>query len=196
MTPVKIDNFKLMNRLGRRCPRLARVLTALESIAPLKYAEGGWDNVGLLYEHPFPHTHPSFNIMLALDLTEDVIKQAKSKECSMIVAYHPPWFKAVKRITQDAGSEARLIGICAALGISVFSPHTAVDNVKPGVNDWVAEQVFKEGKVEVQVMAPSALYEDVGAGRIVTLNSPMPLNQVLESVSLAFNMPTSTQIAL
>lgn len=183
-----------MNRARQRCHKLTKVLTALDSIAPLKYAEEAWDNVGLLYEHPFPHTASPFNIMLALDLTESVIEQAKSQECSMIVAYHPPWFKAVKRITQEPASEARLIGLCAALGMSVYSPHTAADNVDPGANDWVASQVLKAGNGVLgrEVMQPSAVHgNNIGAGRLLAIR-PTGFGEILQAVSQAFNLPTRT----
>jgi putative NIF3 family GTP cyclohydrolase 1 type 2 len=130
--------------------------------------------------------------MLALDLSEQVIEQAKAKDCSMIVAYHPPWFKAVKRLTQEPASEARLIGLCAAHGMSVYSPHTAADNVYPGANDWVVSQVLAQKIMVHQAMQPSAVHGDtIGAGRLVAIR-PTAFSEVLETVSRAFNLPIRT----
>lgn len=175
-----------------RCPRLNAVINAVESIAPLKLADSSWDNVGLIYETPgHVAADTLMGVMLAIDLTEAIVKQARANNCQLIISYHPPWFRGVKRLTQDVGSEARLVGLAAAAGISLYSPHTATDNAKPGINDCVLDWL---GTIlaTVKPIVPSAFDDGSGAGRIGCFPTPIPLREALKKVSKTFSLPTST----
>jgi len=44
-------------------------------------------------------------VLLTIDLTEAVVEEAVKLKCSAIVAYHPPIFKPVRRITTATGRE-------------------------------------------------------------------------------------------
>ena len=57
---------------------------------------------------------------------------------------------------------------CAAAGISVFSPHTSLDSVRGGINDWLASGL---GNGTVEVIEPKE--ENHGLGRVVTLEQPI-----------------------
>lgn len=76
---------------------LKSVLEKLQGIAPLKLAEP-WDNVGLLVE-PQPQGLVS-TVLLTIDLTEDVVAEARDVGAQLIVAYHPNIFKPLKTVTQ------------------------------------------------------------------------------------------------
>jgi hypothetical protein len=71
---------------------------------------------------------------------------------------------------------------CAALGISVYSPHSALDSVWGGVNDWLADGVLggdKEAGAVTSLVARGETTDDGGDGRLVTLSSPIGMD-VLE----------------
>lgn len=104
------------------------ITCAMERIAPLKLADNTWDNVGLLAESPLPLNDRL--ILVVNDLSSQVVAEAISKKASMIISYHPPWFKAAKNIRLD-GPLAN-INYCVSHGISVFSPHTALDSISGG----------------------------------------------------------------
>lgn len=104
------------------------VVVAVESIAPLKLADTTWDNVGLIAESPLPLNDRL--ILVANDLSSQVVAEAVSKKASMIISYHPPWFKAAKSLKLDGPLSN--INYCIANGISVFSPHTALDSIIGG----------------------------------------------------------------
>ena len=102
----------------------------------------------------------------------------------MIVAYHPPIFRGIKSITLSNPLQASLLQ-CAAAGISVFSPHTALDCVKGGINDWLALGVlgYSRPDANVRVKRPDPAIsvlgevkaEGAGLGRIVQLaETPRP----------------------
>ena len=112
--------------------QVADLVTALESIAPTRYAEA-WDNVGLLVGDP---AQPVTRVMLTIDLTPDVAREVAAERCDAIVAYHPPIFHAMKRIV--AGS---VIFDAVRSGVAIYSPHTALDTAPGGVNDLLADAI-------------------------------------------------------
>lgn len=113
---------------------LFSVVQALEKIAPTKLAEN-WDNVGLLLEPKI--SKPIHKVFITNDLTEVVLKEAISLgNIGLILSYHPPIFQSFKRLTQSSAKE-RIVLTCAMAGIAVYSPHTALDNMEGGINDWL-----------------------------------------------------------
>ena len=112
---------------------LKKVVNVLESIAPLKLA-GDWDNVGLLVEPSAPHH--VYKMMLTNDLTLPVLQECIQKDCNFILSYHPPIFRALKRLRQTDVKE-KIVVQCIENRIAVFSPHTSYDAVEDGVNDWL-----------------------------------------------------------
>ncbi|KAL1451399.1 hypothetical protein WDU94_005778, partial [Cyamophila willieti] len=114
---------------------LKDVVARLEQMAPLHLAEP-WDNVGLLIE---PHnTNKTIeNILLTIDLTDEVLKEAVENKTDLIISYHPPVFAPLKRFNSDKWKE-RVVSTCLAHNIAVYSPHTSWDAIQGGVNDWLA----------------------------------------------------------
>lgn len=109
------------------------VTNVLETIAPLRYA-AEWDNVGLLIGSP---KWRADSILLTIDLTEDVLSEARQLGTNMIIAYHPPIFHPLRTLT-DAEVRQAIVLEAARAGIAVYSPHTALDAAPGGVNDWLA----------------------------------------------------------
>jgi putative NIF3 family GTP cyclohydrolase 1 type 2 len=110
------------------------VCAALQQIAPLELAQG-WDNVGLLAGD---RTAPVRRMLLCIDLTPPVAREAVRGRYDLVMAYHPPIFKPVPRLTaQDAGPESAVFR-CITAGIAVYSTHTALDAAEGGTNDVIA----------------------------------------------------------
>ena len=121
---------------------LASVIGLLEDIAPLEHAES-WDNVGLLLEPASDRRDPSAppgvsRVLCTIDLTDAVLAEALDAGVDLIVSYHPPWFRPLKRLSARRPGE-RVLLAAARAGIALYSPHTALDAAKDGVNDWLAD---------------------------------------------------------
>ncbi|XP_072229849.1 NIF3-like protein 1 [Leuresthes tenuis] len=112
---------------------LKEVLQVLEQLAPLSLAES-WDNVGLLVEPS--KSRPIKTILLTNDLTDAVMEEAEALSCDLIISYHPPLFRPIKRLVQKDWKQRLAIRAVEA-GMAVFSPHTSWDSVRGGVNDWL-----------------------------------------------------------
>lgn len=105
----------------------------LEQLAPLSLAES-WDNVGLLVEPS--ESRPVKTVLLTNDLTDAVMDEAEAMSCDLVVSYHPPLFRPIKRLVQRDWKQKLVIRALEAR-MAIFSPHTSWDSVKGGVNDWL-----------------------------------------------------------
>ncbi len=120
---------------SRKTQSVADLIAAMERIAPTRLAEE-WDNVGLVVGDPSKSLK---RLLLAIDLTPAVLAEAKRGKFDAIVAYHPPIFRPVKRMTPDLSDQAGIAAAALADGIAVYSPHTAMDCAVGGTNDVLAE---------------------------------------------------------
>jgi len=107
----------------------------IEAIVPLRLAQD-WDNVGLLIGDGSKNVK---NVLLTIDITKDVLAEAKRLKTDLIVSYHPVIWDGLKEITADGPSS--VVYDLISSKISVFSIHTALDVAIGGVNDRLAEIV-------------------------------------------------------
>lgn len=98
---------------------IKRIEACFNRIAPKFLADNAWDNVGTIVESPL-ESGP--NVLLTIDYSEEVFKEAVEKRAGVVIAYHPPWFKSCKRLTLD--SDERVLLNSIASGVSIYSPHT------------------------------------------------------------------------
>ena len=101
----------------------------------------------------------------------------------MVVSYHPPIFRPLASLTLSNSLQASLLK-CAASGISVFSPHTALDCVKGGINDWLAQGLTGLGQTTVRAIEPRENDEQVGLGRILVYRNAVPLKNIVDSMKV------------
>ncbi|KAL2002452.1 hypothetical protein VTN02DRAFT_6760 [Thermoascus thermophilus] len=122
-------------------PFTRAVVNAMKKIYPESLAEKSWDNTGLLLEAPFnPARRQRNSVLLTVDLTKAVADEAIERRDSVVVAYHPIIFRGLKSLTLNDPQQQSLLRL-AQEGISVYSPHTAVDAVPGGMADWLCDIV-------------------------------------------------------
>ncbi len=110
------------------------IASLLEQQAPLSFAED-FDNVGLLVGDPAMEVT---GILVTLDTLERVVDEAVAKKCNLIVSFHPILFKGLKQITGATYVE-RTVLKAIRQGVAIYSMHTALDNVREGVNGKICE---------------------------------------------------------
>lgn len=115
------------------------IVSLLEELIPVELAES-WDNVGLMIGK---RDNPVKRLLLALDITEEVVEQAIEKKCDMIITHHPLIFKGLKSVT-DIDWQQELILKLIENKIAVYSAHTNLDSVSSGVNDVLAKKLKLE----------------------------------------------------
>lgn len=106
------------------------VARAVDGIAPFD-TQLDWDNSGLLVGDPAGEVD---RVLVALDATAEVIREAASLGAQAIVTHHPVIFRGVQRLLAgDPPYEA------AARGIAIISAHTCYDMAEGGVNHALAD---------------------------------------------------------
>jgi putative NIF3 family GTP cyclohydrolase 1 type 2 len=68
---------------------------------------------------------------------------------------------------------------CAAAGISVYSPHTSLDSAHGGVSDWLVSGLRWDGVADRAIGGREV---NTGPGRFATLEKPLPLQSVVDSI--------------
>ena len=98
----------------------------LDSFAPFN-TQAEWDNSGLLVGNENSVVN---KIIFALDVTSDVIEQAKNVGADLIVTHHPVIFKPVSNVLNDSH-----IYKIIENNMSIICAHTNYDKAIDGVND-------------------------------------------------------------
>ena len=94
----------------------------LNSIAPFETAEA-YDNVGLLVGSMNQEVE---RILVALDATPDVLREAKKLDVQLIVTHHPLMFRGTKRLLED-DYEGSVLRELIRSDISLIAAHTNLD---------------------------------------------------------------------
>jgi dinuclear metal center YbgI/SA1388 family protein len=146
----------------------------IEKVVPLKLAQG-WDNVGLLIGDAQRRVK---NILLTIDITKEVLAEAKKLKTDLIISYHPVIWDGLKRITTDG--QSGVVYDLIRSGMAVFSLHTALDSAIGGVNDGLAEIIdIRDGK-------PIGDYVDSPAGDNYKLVVFVPIESAAKVSSAIF----------
>jgi dinuclear metal center YbgI/SA1388 family protein len=118
----------------------------LDSAVPLSFQEG-YDNSGL--QIGLPEREIS-SAMITLDVTEEVIDEATSHKCNVIISHHPLIFTGIKRLTDKTFTE-RILYKAVKHDIAIYSAHTNLDLFRNGVSRKMAEKL---GLGEIKVLSP------------------------------------------
>ncbi|KZS93330.1 NGG1p interacting factor 3 [Sistotremastrum niveocremeum HHB9708] len=164
---------------------LKHIISILERLAPPRLAES-WDNTGIIL-HPEKLRANSPRILLTIDLTPAVCQEALDTPTSVIVAYHPPIFKPLSSLSYNDPIQNSLLK-CAVAGIAVYCPHTALDTVQGGINDWLAHGLGNGGVESIR----SIPGEDVGIGRRVSLADEVPLDALVAKIKNFLHITNGT----
>lgn len=154
--------------------KIKDIALAIEKIAPLALAQD-WDNVGLLVGKAESNVK---GILLSIDVTKEVLTEAKKSNIDLIISYHPVIWDGLKKVTVDGpgGTVYELI----RADIAVFSVHTALDAAVGGVNDALAEIVgIRDGR-------PIGDYVDNPAGDNYKLIVFIPVGSVEKVTGAVF----------
>ena len=126
--------------------KIHEITSYLEEFAPLALQES-YDNAGLLIGSQDLEVKKA---LITLDVTKDVVEEAVSQKCDLIVAHHPLIFKGLKKIDYQSDT-GKMIARLIRENIAVYAAHTNLDNVLGGVNGILSEKL---GLTNVHILAP------------------------------------------
>lgn len=112
------------------------ITNLIENIAPVSLQES-YDNAGLIIGDSKSEVD---KILICIDVTEEVLKEAIDKKCQLIISHHPLVFKGIKKIN-GKNSVEKIIIKAIKDNISIYAAHTNLDNVLNGVNSILAEKL-------------------------------------------------------
>jgi dinuclear metal center YbgI/SA1388 family protein len=130
-------------------PTLAQLIGLIEKMAPTALAES-YDNVGLQIGD---RSKTVRRLMVALEVTDRVIDEAKRRRADTLVVHHPLFFLPIKRL-----DESDLVGHLAQRlvreGIALIAAHTNLDKSPEGTNAALAEKL---GLTDTEVLLPESV---------------------------------------
>ena len=112
------------------------IVAMLEAEVPLAWQES-YDNAGLAVGSPEAEVE---KVLLALDITEEVVDDAIAGGFDVILSHHPLIFKGLRAL-EPSGAVARKSIKLIRHGISAMSFHTRLDALSGGVNDVLAARL-------------------------------------------------------
>ena len=138
-----------------------------------------WDNDGLMC-CPDPNKQVE-RVLIALDITEEVVDDAIEGGFDVILSHHPIIFKGLRTV-EPSNAVARKTIKLIQNGIAAISFHTRLDALTGGVNDVLA------ARLELQNTEPFGV-DPIPIGRVGELEYPMSLEDFAERVKLALHVP-------
>lgn len=115
---------------------IAGIIQQLERWAPPALQED-YDNSGLLTGNA---QWECTGVLVSLDVTADVVAEARERGCNLVVAHHPVLFRGIKRLTGADYVQETLIRSIKD-DVAIYAIHTNLDNVLHGVNAAMANRL-------------------------------------------------------
>ncbi len=153
--------------------RVSEVTSMIESWAPKEIA---WerDNVGLQLGDP---SNTVRGILVCLDITEEVLAEAKKRKANLVVSHHPLLFRPPHKLL--AGDPvADCVSMAARSGIDVYAAHTNLDFTAGGTSFALADSL---GLRDVDFMVKSYKTKK----KIVTYVPPIHADNVAGAMAKA-----------
>ena len=146
------------------------IAARLDKFAPAALAED-WDNVGLLVGDPDRSVR---RLMTCLTITPSSAAEAVERSADLVVAHHPLPFHPLKRLTTETTTGRMLLELIAAR-VAIYSPHTAFDSARHGINRQLAEGL---GLDHIAPLVPGD--DELGSGRFGRPAEPLTLGRLAD----------------
>jgi len=157
------------------------IFKLLNKISPERFALD-WDNSGLLVGNREKEIK---TIYIALDATDDVIKEAIQKKADLLITHHPLIFREQKSVTSDTFIGRRIMRLIQN-DITYYAMHTNFDiSIMAGL---AAEQI---GLSDIKVL--DVFFQesgrDLGMGCIGTFSTSHTILGCCEMIKSEFEIP-------
>ncbi len=96
-----------------------------------------WDNPGLQLGRA---TGVVKRVLLALELTPDVVREAIESQAELILTHHPFIFKPIKAINDDTADGRMLLDLAEA-HIALMAAHTNLDSAPQAINEKLSDDL-------------------------------------------------------
>ena len=148
--------------------QLQQLLARFEHLWPAAAAED-WDSVGLVSGNS---TQEINRILLTVDVTDEIVAEAKDLKADLILAHHPLLLKPVNSLSEST-SKGSLVAELIRSGISLYTAHTNADSQPAGTSAVLARKI---GLINTKVLAETN--PGIGIGIIGELPGEIQLGEI------------------
>ena len=139
-------------------PKVREIAEAIEEFAPRNLQES-YDNAGLQVGNAEMEVNAA---LLCLDVTEDVMQEARKLGCNMVISHHPLLFSSLRKVTGATAVE-RIVADAILHNIAIYAAHTNLDSASQGVSYEIADTL---GLTDIKVLDEKADNPSTGLGVI------------------------------
>lgn len=156
--------------MAYRVTSLSELIAKFEASWPLESAEA-WDKPGLLLGAPDQSVS---KVLLTVDITQDVVREARELGADLIFAHHPFFLRGVHELN-EGGFRGKIAAELIRSSIAVYCAHTNADGATDGVTETLAASL---GLTDANAIDPST-----GHGRYGDLEKPISLLDLARRLS-------------
>ncbi|MBE7490676.1 MAG: Nif3-like dinuclear metal center hexameric protein [Planctomycetes bacterium] len=120
--------------------KVSTLVDLLDRLYPFALAEE-WDNVGLIAGDSRAEVA---GVLLALDVTRDVLAEAGTAGCNVVITHHPVIFRPIRRLNESE-LQGALVGQALRDRIALIALHTNLDSAVGGLNDTLCDLLGLQG---------------------------------------------------
>ncbi|MBE6973839.1 MAG: Nif3-like dinuclear metal center hexameric protein [Ruminococcaceae bacterium] len=142
----------------------------IDSLAPFE-TQMDFDNAGLLVGRECAYVD---KVLVSLDITTPVIREAVNIGAQLIVAHHPVIFNPIKKVS-DTDMTGEKVLMLAENRIGAICAHTNLDAAQGGVNELLAKRLGLTGLEHLHMDGEDREGRTYGIGRVGTWNANIPL---------------------
>jgi dinuclear metal center YbgI/SA1388 family protein len=144
-----------------------------------------YDNAGFLLGREGAEVS---KVLVALDITKEVIEEAKSRNADLIVSHHPLIWGKLSSVTDQNPTGEKLLELIES-NIAAICAHTNLDAVEGGVNSALAQRLQLEHPVPLQEEGQDSNGLPFGIGRVGTrLGGPICLEAFAKEVKASLDL--------
>ncbi|MFI3292290.1 MAG: Nif3-like dinuclear metal center hexameric protein [Rikenellaceae bacterium] len=157
----------------------AQIANIIEDFAPLSF-QASYDNAGFVVGRKDRNVG---GVLLAVDVTEEVIEEAISLGVNMIITHHPIIFNPLKRLTSSTYVE-RCVEMAIKNDIILYAAHTNLDSAPMGMS-WKVGEIL--GLCNMEVLSATSADKSVGYGVVGDLLEPKEMLEYIKYVGQTLN---------
>ena len=140
-----------------------------------------YDNSGLVVGRLDDEVH---GVLLAVDVTEEVLDEAEREGCDLIITHHPIIFSPLKRFNSATYVE-RCVERAIRRGIALYAAHTNLDSAPKGMSWQLGAMI---GLDDMTVLEPRRDNADAGFGVVGTLARAEGVMSFMSRVKAIFDV--------
>ena len=160
--------------------KIRDIVSVIEEFAPLALQES-YDNSGLIVGRLDDEVK---GVLLAVDVTEEVLDEAEREGCDLVITHHPIIFNPLKRFNSATNVE-RCVERAIRKGIALYAAHTNLDSTPHGMSWQLGSMI---GLDAMSVLEPRRDNAESGFGVVGTLSRAEGVVAFMNRVKAIFDV--------